>query len=42
MKVYKGSILTVNSKDEVFRYLVEDGGRSVFGGDELPEKYSAC
>ena len=42
MKVYKGSILTVNSRDEVARYLVEDGGRIVFVGSELPEKYSSC
>lgn len=27
MKIYKGTILSVNDKDEVFNYLVEDGGR---------------
>ncbi len=27
MKNYKGTILSVNDKDEVFNYLVEDGGR---------------
>jgi predicted amidohydrolase YtcJ len=40
MKVYDGSILTVNASNEVVRYLVEDGGRILFAGKELPEKYS--
>ena len=39
MKCYKGDILSVNPNDEVFRYLVEDGGRIVFVGNELPEAY---
>lgn len=42
MKVYKGNILSVNSKNEVFRYLAEDKGRIVFVGDELPEEYCGC
>lgn len=42
MKVYKGDILSVNSKDEVFRFLVEDKGKIIFVGNELPEKYRAC
>lgn len=40
MNIYKGSILTVNAQDEVFRYLVEDRGRIVFVGDELPSAYA--
>ena len=39
MKIYHGSILTVNKNDEVKQYLVEDGGRILFVGDELPEQY---
>ncbi len=39
MTVYKGNILSVNATDEVFRYLVEDDGRIVFVGDELPVQY---
>ena len=39
MTVYQGTILTVNAGDEVCRYLVEDRGRIVFVGDELPKKY---
>ena len=42
MKVYEGAVLTCNEKDEVVRYLVEDGGKIVFTGDELPEKYAAA
>lgn len=41
MKCYKGNILTVNADNDVCRYLVEDGGKIVYVGNELPEKYSA-
>ena len=30
MKVYQGNVLSVNSKDEVFRFLVEDKGKILF------------
>lgn len=40
MKVYEGSILTVDAHDTVARYLVEDKGRIVFVGDELPASYA--
>ena len=40
MKVYEGSILTVNATDDVARYLVEDGGRIVYVGNNLPERYA--
>ena len=40
MKCYRGAILSVNAGDEVFRYLVEDRGRIVFVGNELPEEYA--
>ena len=40
MKCYKGSILSVNARDEVFSFLVEDRGRIVFVGNELPEIYA--
>lgn len=42
MKCYKGSIVTVNGKDEVFRYLVEDGGKICFVGDVLPRAYASA
>ena len=40
MKVYKGNILTVNQTDDVARYLVEDKGRIIFVGNDLPIKSS--
>ena len=42
MKVYKGNILSVNKEDEVFQYLVEDGGRIAYVGDTLPEEYAGA
>ena len=42
MQCYHGSILTVNAADEVFSWLAEDGGRIVFVGNELPEKYQGA
>ena len=39
MKCYEGTILSVNSNDDVFRYLVEDRGRIVFVGNDLPVEY---
>lgn len=42
MKCYEGSILTVNKNNDVVRYLVEDGGRIVFTGNELPDQYAAA
>ena len=41
MKVYIGDIVSVNSSEEVFRYLVEDEGRICYVGDVLPEKYAS-
>ena len=41
MKVYEGTVLTVDAHDSVVRYLVEDGGRIVFAGNELPQRYAA-
>ena len=40
MKVYEGTVLTVNATDDVAHYLVEDGGRIAYVGDELPERYA--
>lgn len=42
MKVYKGAILTCDSQNTVAKYLVEQKGRIVYVGDELPEKYAAA
>lgn len=39
MNVYKGDILTVNEHNDVFKYLVEDAGRILYVGDDLPKEY---
>lgn len=39
MKCYVGNILSVNGNDDVFKYLVEDKGRILYVGNELPAKY---
>ena len=39
MKVYEGTILTVDKDDSVVKFLVEDAGKIVFVGDELPTSY---
>lgn len=41
MKIYEGSILTCDGQDRVCKYLVEDGGRIVYVGDELPAKFAS-
>lgn len=40
MKCYEGAILSVDEKNNVFRYLVEEQGRIIYVGDELPEAYA--
>ena len=42
MKCYKGTILSVNASDDVFNYLVEDQGRIVYVGNELPEMFAGA
>ena len=39
MRVYEGTILTVDKHDSVCRYLVEDKGRIVYVGHALPARY---
>lgn len=40
MTCYKGAILTVNQTNDVAQYLVEENGKIVYVGDDLPEKYA--
>ncbi len=40
MRVFHGSIITCDGNNSVYKYLVEDKGRILFTGDDLPEKYS--
>ena len=42
MKVYEGHILTVNEHDDVCRYLVEEGGRIAYVGNDLPARYGGA
>ena len=39
MKCYCGTIITVNANDDVVRYLVEDKGKIIYVGNELPKQY---
>ncbi len=39
MHIYQGNIITCDKNDNVFQYLVEDKGKIVFVGDELPQKF---
>ena len=38
MKVYHGNIVTVDEKNSIYQYLVEDKGRIAYVGDELPKE----
>ena len=40
MKCYKGAILTVGPEDEVASYLVEDAGRILYVGEDLPAPFA--
>ena len=42
MKRYEGTIITCDSNDRVAKHLVENRGRIVYIGDELPERYQGC
>ncbi len=39
MKIFHGKIISLDSKSHIYQYLVEDQGRIVFLGDELPPRY---
>ena len=42
MKCYEGAILTVNQNNDVVRYLVEEQGKIVFAGNDLPQEYQSA
>lgn len=42
MKCYKGTIITVNKDNDVFKYLIEDRGKIIYTGNELPQQYHDC
>ena len=39
MICYKGTIITVDSNDNIFNYLIEDRGKILFVGNLLPQEY---
>jgi predicted amidohydrolase YtcJ len=39
MTIFEGTILTCDDNDTVCQYLVEEKGRIVYTGDELPNRY---
>ncbi len=41
MQVFHGTIITCDSESNVYRYLVEEKGRILYVGGELPEEYSS-
>ena len=41
MRVYEGNILTCDGQDHVYKYLVEDGGKILYVGDDLPAKFAS-
>lgn len=42
MKVYRGTIISADADNGIYNYLVEDKGKIVFVGNELPAKYADC
>ena len=39
MRCYKGTIISVNKNDDVYKYLIEDKGRIIFVGNTFPKQY---
>ena len=42
MKTYKGAIISCDKDNHVYQYLVEDKGRIIFVGNELPAEYKGA
>ena len=42
MKCYKGKILTADAENSVYNYLVEDKGKIIYVGMELPQLYESA
>lgn len=40
MKVYHGSILTIDGNNKICQYLVEDAGKIVYVGNKCPQEYA--
>ncbi len=42
MKIYQGVIITCDNESRIHRYLVEDQGKILYVGDELPGEYASA
>jgi predicted amidohydrolase YtcJ len=42
MQIYHGTIITCDADNNVYQYLVEENGRIIYVGNELPQEYSFC
>ncbi len=42
MQIFHGTIIACDPKDHVYQYLVEDKGKILYVGNELPAEYAAC
>ncbi len=39
MNIFHGKIISLDQKNQIYQYLVEEGGRITYLGDQLPEQY---
>ncbi|MBK5113063.1 MAG: amidohydrolase family protein [Candidatus Heimdallarchaeota archaeon] len=42
MQIFQGTIITCDADNNVYQYLVEEKGKIVFVGNELPQEYNDC
>lgn len=42
MKIYKGTIISADAKNGIYSYLVEENGKIIFVGNDLPSQYSGA
>ena len=42
MKIYEGAVLSCDRENHLFKYLVEDRGRILHAGDDLPAEYEGA
>ncbi|MHA1675248.1 MAG: amidohydrolase, partial [Promethearchaeota archaeon] len=42
MQIFHGKIITCDSENHVYQFLVEENGKILYVGDELPTEYASC
>ena len=40
MNIFHGKVISLDDNDRIYQYLVEDQGRIVYLGDDLPLEYT--